>query len=110
MPDTRGRLVDEAADVAPEEQVGEILGALREPLQVTERRLPSFRVPRPQCRPDHCLEQIALPVGGRTERAQVTGVDPEAPERLAGSCDVGIALDIDALPLLHPGLEQPELL
>ena len=34
MPATRARLLDEAAGVAPEEKVGELLGVLREPLEV----------------------------------------------------------------------------
>jgi len=110
MPATRARLLDEAAGVAPEEKVGELLGVLREPLEVTESCLPPLRVPRAQGRCDHRFEQAALAVGRGAEGAQVPRVDPEAREHLARGGDVRLALCVDPLPFVETRLEQPELL
>jgi hypothetical protein len=42
IPVTAARLLDEAADVAAEEKIGELLGVLREPLQVADSGLPTL--------------------------------------------------------------------
>src|SRR5690242_1776457 len=63
---TARRLIDQATDVAAQQQVRELLGALREPLEVTESFLATLGVPRAQGGRDHRLEQPALAVGCRT--------------------------------------------
>src|SRR4029077_10023922 len=71
IPATRARLLHQVAHVAPQQQVGQLLGALREPLQVAERSLTALRAPRAQGGADHRLEQAALAVGRCTEGAKV---------------------------------------
>src|SRR5512142_1813325 len=71
---TSGRLIDQAANVAAQQQVRKLLGALREALEVTERFLPPLGVTRAQGRRDHRLEQAGLAVDGGAERAQVARV------------------------------------
>jgi hypothetical protein len=107
---TRGRLVHQSADVAAEEQVRKLLGALREVLQIAEGRLPPLCIPRPQRGRDHCLEQPTLAIGGRAEGAEVACADSESRERLARRGDVRVALGVDAMPFLDPRLEQSEVL
>src|SRR5580765_2512515 len=107
---TRARLLDEAADVAAKEQVGELLGALGEALEVGQSRLPPLLVPRAQGRRDHRLDEPALAVGRCAEGAQVAGVDPELGERLACRRDLGLALGVNTLAVLDPRLEQSEVL
>src|SRR5690349_22828340 len=68
---TRARLLDQAPDVAAQQQVGELLEALRETLQVAERGLPAVGAAGAQSGPDHGLDEAALAVGGGAERAQV---------------------------------------
>src|SRR5215470_15400498 len=107
---TGARLLDQAADVAAKEQVGELPGALREALQIVDGGLAPLGVARAQCGRDHGLEQPALAIRRRAEGAQVPGVDPEPREGLAGGRDVDVALGVDALAFLDPRLEQPEVL
>ena len=80
MPATCRRLIDQAADVAAQQQVGKLLCTLRESLEVTESLLSPLGVPGAQCRRYHDLEQAALAVGRGAKGAQVARVDPEAPE------------------------------
>src|SRR5262249_2989561 len=110
IPATCRRLIDQAADVAAQQQVGELLGALREPLEVTESLLPALGVPRAQGRRDHRLEQAALAVGCGTEGAEVARVDPELRKRFAGGGDVSLALRVDPLAFVDTRFEQTELL
>src|SRR5207244_4206976 len=110
IPATRARLLHQVADVAPQQQVRQLLRALREPLQVAERGLAALRAPRAQGWAEHRLEQAALAVGRGTEGAQVPRLDPEARERLAGRGDFRVALGVDPLPVLDARLQQPELL
>src|SRR5690242_15439464 len=110
IPATGRRLIDQAADIAAQQQVRELFGALREPLEVTDSFLAALGVPRAQRRCDHGLEQAALAVGCRAEGAQVARVDPEPREGFAGGGDVRLALRVDSLALLGPRFEQTELL
>src|SRR4051812_914686 len=110
IPATRARLLHQVADVAPQQQVRQLLRALREPLQVAERGLATLGAPRAQGGAEHRLEQAALAVGRGAEGAQVPRFDPEARERLAGRRDLRVALGVDPLPILDARLEQPELL
>src|SRR6266700_2158242 len=110
IPATRARLLHQVPHVTPQQQVRQLLRALCEPLQVTERGLPAFGAPRTQGRPDHRFEQAALAVGCRAKGAQVSRSDSEARERLARSRDVRLALGVDPLSALHARREQSELL
>src|SRR5262249_25427811 len=95
--------------VAAQQEVREFLCVLREPLEVSESRLPPLGAPRAQGRRDHRLEEAALPVGRGAEGAQVPRPDAEARERLACRGDVGLALRVEALPALAARPEHPEL-
>ena len=66
---TRARLLDEAADVAAKQQVGQLLGALGEALEVRQGRLPPLLVSRTQGRCDRRLDESALAVGRGAEGA-----------------------------------------
>src|ERR1700751_4797718 len=110
IPATRARLLHETAHVPAQQEVGELLGALREALKVRESCLPALFVPRPQGGCDDRLEQIALAVGCGAEGPQVPGVAPEARQRPTRRGDVRLALGIEPLAVLDARLEQPELL
>ena len=105
IPATGRRLIDQTADVAAQEQVRELFGALREPLEIAERFLPALGVSRAQGRRDHRLEQAAFSVGCRAEGAQVARVDPEPREGLAGRGNIRLALGVDPLALVDTRLE-----
>src|SRR5262249_25363837 len=104
---TRARLLDQVPHVAPQQQIRQLLSALREPLEIAERGLRAPRARGAKGGPDHRLEQAALAVGRGAEGSQVPRRDPEACERLARRRDVGVALGVDPLPVCDARLEQP---
>ncbi len=85
-------------NVAPEEEVGRLLGALREPLQIGERLATPVGVPGTERRPDHRLEQPrdSRSADVRKDLSVPGRADPELPQRLARRRDVDVALGVGA--------------
>ena len=100
----------EVPQVAPEEQLRELLGELCERLELLHGRLSPLRVPRAERRRDELLEQACLPVGRRPERAQVPGRDAETGELRAGDGDVHVAGRVALVAAVASRLQQPVLL
>src|SRR5207244_13157460 len=82
---------DELPQLAPEEELRELLRELGELLEVLHPRLAPLRVSRAKRRRDDGLEEPCLAGRGRPERAQVAGRDAEVREPRAGEGDVGVA-------------------
>jgi hypothetical protein len=97
-------------EVAPEEQLRELLGQLGQRLKLLYRRLPAFRVAGAERRCNHLLEQAGFPVGGRAERTQVPGRDAEARELGAGDRDVHVPGRVELVATGAPRLQQPVFL
>src|SRR5436190_2959756 len=98
------------AEVAPEEQLGELLRYLGEGLELLDAGLAPLRIARAQRGRHELVQQSGLPVGRRAERAQVACGQPVARE--LGACDRD--LDVPGLVMtvapFAPRLEQAELL
>ena len=90
------------AQLAPEEQLRELLRRVGERLQVFEARLAPLGIARAECRCDELLEQAGLAAGRVLEGAEMAGVDPELREPAAGGGDVGVALAVEPLAALDP--------
>src|SRR5436190_11770822 len=98
------------AEVAPEEQLGELLRHLGEVLKLLDAGLASLRVARAQRRRHELVQQSGFPVGRRAEGAQVAGGEPVARELGTCNCDLDVPGLVVPLASLAPRLQQAELL
>src|SRR5262249_46320584 len=98
------------AEIADEEEMGELLRDAGERLEIVERVLAPLRVSRAQTGCGDLLDECCLSPGGGEDRAQVARVDPVASEPRASRSDVGLALAVDPLASFVPRHDEPELL
>src|SRR2546423_8627400 len=101
---------DELAEVAPEEQLRELLCDLGEGLELLDAGLAALGVARAQRGRDELVQQPGLAVGRRAERAQMAGGQPVARELGARDGDVDVPGLVVPLASLPARLEQAELL
>src|SRR5436853_2578459 len=96
--------------LAPEEELRQLLRELGELLEVLHPRLPPLRVARAQGGRDDRLEQAGLAARGGAEGAQVARRDAELREPRARDRDVDVALAVELLALVGARLEEPVVL
>src|SRR5947199_3629686 len=102
----RGKL----AEVAPEEQLGELLRELGEGLELLDAGLPPLGVVRAERRSDELVQQPRLAIGSCPEGAQMARGQPVARELGAGDRDLHVPGLVVPLAPFPPRLEQAELL
>src|SRR5919199_3098557 len=101
---------DEPPQLAPEEELRQLLRELGELLEVLHARLPPLGVARAKRRRDDRLEQARLAGRRGAEGAQVARRDAELREPRAGDRNVDVALAVEPLALVRARLEEPEVL
>src|SRR6266487_996894 len=98
----------ELAEVAPEQQLRELLRELGKGLELLDAGLPALGIARAQRRRHELVQQSGLPVGGGAEAAQVARRDPVARELGAGDRDLDVARLVELVAPLAPRLQEPE--
>ena len=96
--------------VAPEEELRELLRQLGEALELLDPGLAALGVPRPERRRDELLEQCGLAVGAVTEGAEVPRRDAVARELGAGRGHIRVGRAVELAAALLARLEQAVLL
>jgi hypothetical protein len=98
------------AQVAPEEELRELLGDFGEGLQLLNGRVAPLLAARAQRGRDELLQETGLAVRRCAEGAQVTRGDPEARELRAGDRDVDVPGGVELLASLSARLQKAVLL
>src|SRR5437588_4927333 len=101
---------DELPQLAPEEELRQLLREPGELLEVLHPRLAPLGVAGAQGGRDDRLEQAGLASRSRAEGAQVAGRDAELREPRAGDRDVDVALAVEPLALVRVRLEESVVL
>src|SRR5919197_1798622 len=101
---------DELPQLAPEEELRQLLRELGELLEVLHPRLPPLGVAGARGGRDDRLEEARFAGRRRAEGAQVARRDAELREPRAGDGDVDVALAVELLALVRARLEEPVVL
>jgi len=101
---------NELSQLAPEEELRELLRELGELLEVLHPRLSPLWIAGAKGGRDDRLQQARLAGRGCPERPQVARRDAEVRELRAGNRDVDVALAVALLAVLRARLDEPVVL